>query len=99
VLIIRLAVLAEAVADLRQSQQHAAQAAGALRAAQQLHAAKGIYAAPVAADQRPAQSAAGLAGAGFPVPPRPVPATPSVPAPPRPRPPTPSRPGQQPRRQ
>ena len=35
VLIIRLAVLAEAVADLRQSQQHAAQAAGALRAAQQ----------------------------------------------------------------
>ena len=58
VLIIRLAVLAEAVADLRQSQQHAAQAAGALRAAQQLHAARGIYAAPGAASQRPAQSAA-----------------------------------------
>ena len=35
VLIVRLAVLAEAVADLRQSQQHAAQAAGALRAARQ----------------------------------------------------------------
>ena len=52
-LIIRLAVLAEAVADLRQSQQHAAQAAGALRAAQQLHAARGIYAAPAAAGQRP----------------------------------------------
>ena len=39
VLIIRLAALAEAVADLRQSQQHAVQAAGALRAAQQLHTA------------------------------------------------------------
>ena len=37
VLIIRLAVLAEAVADLRHSQQQAAQAAAALRAAQQLH--------------------------------------------------------------
>ena len=73
VLIIRLAVLAEAVADLRQSQQHAAQAAGALRAAQQLHAARGIYAAPAAAGQRPARSAATLADAGFPVPPRPGP--------------------------
>ena len=41
VLIIRLAVLAEAVADLRQSQQHAAQAAGALRAAQQLRTVRG----------------------------------------------------------
>jgi HPt (histidine-containing phosphotransfer) domain-containing protein len=96
VLIIRLAVLAEAVADLRQSQQHAAQAAGALRAAQQLHAARGIYAAPAAAGQRPARSAATLAGAGFPAPPAPDPATP---APPRPRPSAPPRPGQQPRRQ
>ena len=76
VLIIRLAVLAEAVADLRQSQQHAAQAAGALRAAQQLHAARGIYAVPAAAGQRPARSAATLAGAGFPAPPAPDPATP-----------------------
>ena len=100
VLIIRLAVLAEAVADLRQSQQHAAQAAGALRAAQQLHTARGIYAAPAAAGQRPARSAATLADAGFPVPPRPVPATPPAPEPPpRPRPPAPPGPGQQPRRQ
>ena len=100
VLIIRLAVLAEAVADLRQSQQHAAQAAGALRAAQQLHAARGIYAAPAAAGQRPARSAATLAGAGFPVPPAPDPATPPAPEPPpRPRPPSPPGPGQQPRRQ
>ena len=100
VLIIRLAVLAEAVADLRQSQQHAAQAAGALRAAQQLRTARGIYAAPAAAGQRPARSAATLADAGFPVPPAPVPATPPAPEPsPRPRPPAPPGPGQQPRRQ
>jgi hypothetical protein len=99
VLIIRLAVLAEAVADLRQSQQHAAQAAGALRAAQQLHAARGTYAAP-AAGQRPARSAATLADAGFPVPPGPVPATPPAPEPPpRARLPAPPGPGQQPRRQ
>ena len=37
VLIVRLAALAEAVACLRQTQQHAAQAASALRAAEQLH--------------------------------------------------------------
>ena len=100
VLIIRLAVLAEAVADLRHSQQHAAQAAAALRAAQQLHAARGTYAVPAAAGQRPARSAATLAGAGFPVPPGPVPAAPPAPEPPpRPRPPAPFGPGQQPRRQ
>ena len=39
VLITKLAALAEAVAELRQSQQHAAQAAAALRAAERLHAA------------------------------------------------------------
>ena len=100
VLIIRLAVLAEAVADLRQSQQHAAQAAGALRAAQQLHAARGIYAAPGAAGQRPARSAATLAGAGFPAQSGTAPAMPPAPEPPpRPRPPSPPGPGQQPRRQ
>ena len=99
ILIIRLAVLAEAVADLRHSQQHAAQAAGALRAAQQLHAARGIYAAPAAADQHPEQSAATLAGAGFPAPPAPDPAAPPAPAAPRPRPPAPPGPGQPPRRQ
>ena len=101
VLIIRLAVLAEAVADLRQSQQHAAQAAGALRAAQQLHAARGIYAATSRSPPAPRRGRhATLAGAGFPVPPAPVPATPPAPEPPpRPRPPAPPRPGQQPRRQ
>jgi hypothetical protein len=100
VLIIRLAILAEAIADLRHSQQHAAQAAGALRAAQQLRTARGIYAAPAAAGSRPAQSAATLADAGFPVPPAPDLAAPPAPEPsPRPRPPAPPRPGQQPRRQ
>jgi len=100
VLIIRLAVLAEAVADLRQSQQHAAQAAGALRAAQQLRTAREIYAAPAAAGSRPARSAATLADAGFPVPPAPDLAAPPAPEPsPRPRPPAPPGPGQQPRRQ
>ena len=39
VLIAKLAALAEAVAELRQSQQHAAQATAALRAAERLHAA------------------------------------------------------------
>ena len=101
VLIVRLAALAEAIAHLRQTQQHAAQAASALRAAEQLHAARGFYAAPAAASRPSAQSAATLAGAGFPVPPGPVPAGPSTPAPtaPRTRPPAPPRPGQQPRRQ
>ena len=99
ILIIRLALLAEAVADLRQSQQHAAQAAGALRAAQQLRAARGIYAAPASAGLQPAKSAATLAGAGFPASPGPDPAMPSIPAPLRPRPPAPPGPGQPPRRQ
>ena len=99
-LIIRLAVLAEAVADLRHSQQHAAQAAGALRAAQQLHTARGTYAMPAAAGQRLARSAATLAGAGFPVSPGPVPAAPPAPEPPpRTKTPVPPGPGQQPRRQ
>jgi len=99
VLIIRLAALADAVADLQHSQQHAAKAAAALRAAQHLHAASGTHAAPAPAGKRPARSAATLADAGFPVPPGPDPATtPGPEPPPRARPPAPSRPGQQPRR-
>ena len=90
-LIIRLAALAEAVSVLRQSQQRAAQAASALTAAQRLHAAAG---APIWAARReraPVQSAAAVASAGFPLPPRPLPAdspAPSArrPAPPGPRP-------------
>ena len=51
VLITKLAALAEAVAELRQSQQHAAQAAAALRAAEHLHAA--ARPAPAAQPRRP----------------------------------------------
>ena len=99
VLITRLAALAEAVAGLRQSQQHAAQAAAALAAAGQLHTA--AHPAPPA-QPRPAQrasTAAQLAGQSFPPPatrpatgqPGPAPGGPPPPrrlSPPRPRGPT-----------
>ena len=65
-LITRLAALAEAVAELRDAQQHAAQAAAARAAAEQLHAA--ARPAPPA-QPRPAQhanTAAQLAGQSFP---------------------------------
>jgi hypothetical protein len=104
-LITRLAALAEAVAELRQSQQHAAQAAAALRAAEHLHAA----ACPAPAPPRPAphaSTAAQLAGLSFPAPARPAerppapgqpgpdpdgPRPPRRPSPPRPRRPAPDR--------
>jgi len=79
ILITRLAALAEAVAELRHSQQHAAQAAAARAAAEQLHAA--ARPAPPAR-LRPAQrasTAAQLAGQSFPRPARP--ATPGQPSP------------------
>ena len=79
ILITRLAALAEAVAELRESQQHAAQAAAARTAAERLHAAK--RPAPPA-QPRPAQrasTAAQLAGQSFPQPARP--ATPGQPGP------------------
>ena len=66
VLITRLAALAEAVAELRDAQQHAAQAAAAHAAAEQLYAA--ARPAPPA-QPRPAQrasTAAQLAGLSFP---------------------------------
>ena len=73
-LITRLAALAEAVCVLRQSQQRAAQAASALTAAQRLHAAVGAPVGPARREHAPAQSAAALADAGFPVPSRRFPA-------------------------
>jgi hypothetical protein len=102
-LITKLAALAEAVAELRQSQQHAAQAAAALRAAGHLHAA--TRPAP-AAQPRPApsprarpgpqpDSAAQLAAMSFPKPGRQPPAPgqpvpdPASPPPRRPPPPQP----------
>jgi hypothetical protein len=73
VLITKLAALAEAVADLRDSQQHAAQAAAARAAAERLYAA--ARPAPGSAPPpRPAQRAsivAGLAAQSFPMSPRP----------------------------
>ena len=98
VLITRLAALAEAVAELRDAQQHAAQAAAARAAAERLHAA--ARPAPPA-QPRPAQradTAAQLAGQSFPPPatrpataqPGPAPGGPSLrrPPPPKPRGPT-----------
>jgi hypothetical protein len=76
-LITKLAALAEAVAELRQSQQHAAQAAAALRAARHLHSATAPAAQPRPApslrtrpDPQP-ESAAQLAAMSFPKPARP----------------------------
>jgi hypothetical protein len=91
VLITRLVALAETVADLRQGQQRAAQAAGALRAAEQLRAAAGTP-APNRRTPRP-PNAAVLAGASFPGPARPRPPDSPAPAPRRPTPgsPAPSR--------
>ena len=75
-LITRLAALAEGIAELRESQQHAAQAAAALSAAERLRAA----ARPAPAPPRPApraSTAAQLAGLSFPAPARPVPRPPA----------------------
>jgi len=89
VLIARLAALAGAVAQMRESQQRAAQAAGALDAAQRLRA----LARPTTA--RKARLAAGLAGASFPSAPGPLSSAPA--AAPR-RSPAPPATGQAPRR-
>ena len=76
-LITKLAALAEAIAELRQSQQHAAQATAALRAARHLHAATAPAAQPRPAPSprtRPGpqpDSAAQLAAMSFPKPARP----------------------------
>ena len=83
VLITKLAALAEAVAELRDAQQHAAQAAAARAAAERLYAA--ARPAPPA-EPRPtprASTAAQLAGLSFPQPARPArqSAAPGQPAP------------------
>jgi hypothetical protein len=67
VLIVRLAALAEAIAELRAVQQRAAQAAAARTAARHLHAAARL--AP--AGRRDADTAARLAALSFPGPPTP----------------------------
>jgi hypothetical protein len=93
-LITRLAALAEAVAELREAQQHAAQAVAARAAARQLYTA--AHPAPPA-QPRPAprtSTAAQLAGQSFPHPVRPAtrPPTPGLPGPAPGRPPPVSRP-------
>ena len=80
VLITRLVVLAEAIAGLRDAQGHAAQAAGALRSAERLRAAREFYGRPGTGGPR---TAASLAGDGFPVPAYPVPAGADAPVPQR----------------
>ena len=70
VLITRLAALAEAVAELRDTQRHAAQAAAARAAAEQLYAAARPAPAPRAS------AAAQLASLSFPTPARPTPRPP-----------------------
>jgi hypothetical protein len=105
VLLVRLAALAEAVAEWRESQQRAAQAAAALRAARHLRtasrpaptrppgrpAAPTTPAAPKPARPRPA-TAADLAQLSFPAPPRPRRPAPGQPGPGPHQPPPPRRP-------
>jgi hypothetical protein len=82
-LITRLAALAEAVAELRESQQHAAQAAAARAAAERLYAAARPAPAPQQHSAPRASTAAQLAGLSFPQPARPTPqpAAPGQPGP------------------
>ena len=92
VLLVRLAALAEAVAELRESQQRAAQAAAALRAAQHLRTAT-RPAPPTRPPGRPARAT--TPPAPKPVRPRPATAGPaqlSFPDPPHPRRPAPGQP-------
>jgi hypothetical protein len=89
ILITRLAALAETVAGLRQAQQRATQAAAALQAAEQLHAAAGRP-APNRRSPRPLSPAV-LAGASFPGPARPMSPDSPAPAPRRPIPGNPAR--------
>jgi hypothetical protein len=76
VLILRLAALAGAVAELRRVQQHAAQAAAARIAAQQLHAAAGPAPAPAPAGHCRARTNGVPADPSFPQPFRSVPRRP-----------------------
>jgi hypothetical protein len=93
-LIIRLAGLIEAVADLRQAQRHAAQAAAAHRAAEHLHTARATCTSP--ASDRPTRTptATELMRLDFPFPPGPL--RPGINPPPRAR--RPSQPAPRPAR-
>jgi hypothetical protein len=69
VLIAQLAALAEAVADLRQAQRHAAQTAAARRAAEHLHAARAVRSTPVRGKSTMTRTAAERSRLEFPFPP------------------------------
>ena len=90
VLIARLVTLAEAVATLRLAQQHAQQAAGALRAAECLHAAADTHTTPTRGERAHVPAPAALAGASFPLRPQPRPSGPPPRGPGRPAPPSPT---------
>jgi hypothetical protein len=97
-LVARLAVLAEAVGRMRQSQERAAQAAGALAAAQRMREAVAeAQPARVPDAAASANTTAGLAGTGFPAMPGAAP-RPSAAPPPRRPPSAPSRHPPRPRR-
>jgi hypothetical protein len=71
ILILRLAALVETVADLREAQQRATQAAAARTAVRRLYAAAGRRSMPAYESARPTSTAAQLADTSFPKPPRP----------------------------
>lgn len=87
-LVANLAALAAAVAELRQTQDHAAQAAGARRTAERLHAMVTVPGTPPTQPTGPARTAADLARTAFPAAARPgrQPSEPGVPKPARPGP-------------
>jgi hypothetical protein len=98
-LLTRLASLIETIADLREAQHHAAQAAAARQAAEKLHTARAAYPTPAPAQRARTRKRAERTRLDFPLPPtawpretygiaRPGRRSSSSPRPPRPRGPT-----------
>jgi MobA/VirD2-like, nuclease domain len=72
-LVVRLAALAESVADLRDAQRHAAQAAAARKAAEQMYAGRGLLISPPLRKRATrARTVTDLASIAFPSPPGPL---------------------------
>ena len=68
-LLTRLAGLIETIADLREAQHHAAQAAAARQAAEQLHTARAAYPTPAPAQRARTRKRAERTRLDFPLPP------------------------------
>ena len=68
-LLARLVSLIETIADLREAQHHAAQAAAARQAAERLHAARAAYGAPAPAQRTRTRTRADRTRLEFPLPP------------------------------